>query len=516
MSRNPFSEFGQSSDVWESLGYGRTGGISSAYTYYQTKAHRDYDWLEKDRAAKSIQRKWKHFRYYNNLNKWRQKAAGPEEEVTESGWRDIGGNRRRLNVPGTWRDAAVEEIQQRINDYNVSAGGGFGGYDIAMSIVKRLAKLIGLGLGGMLIGGISAWKLYEKFKAIEDSQSSSDNPSKKPRVDDSSSRFRSKMVGIRRWGRVGRMRAPRGKIMKRRRNRSSKGGSKGGAVTFQHDVVTTYRKKRFNRRRSRRGRKSWRSFNNKLLRYQGNNVFKRNYNVTVATVAGSQSVFAIPGLFSFYGTATTWDDLFALYTAYVLKNTGGAGNSVYANTLTGTQDINSATKFYISNARMEMDITNTGSTPCVAEIYLCKARKTNAEFGANPGVDFQFSPLRVTGTTALGGTSQYVTPFDATVFCQMYKILSCKKVYLQPGGATDMSISARGMTFDPKELNGVTANTKGMYEGKGLFWFVVGTGSPEVTAVTNARFSACSLSVTTQRHYNVKVMSATPTTASIG
>lgn len=297
----------------------------------------------------------------------------------------------------------------------------------------------------------------------------------------------------RKHGRTGRRRA-----LRRRSGRGRKGGNK--AVTFQHDAVNTYRSKRLSRGKKRMYRRTEAMFSTQIA----NNQVKRTYTVELTSTQGVQAYSPMPGLFSLYGS-DQWDDLAQIFQHFIMRpldNTATVAN------MPGSGAVRFGNKMMFDKGYMEMDMCNNGTTPCVVEIYSCIFRGKNIS-GASPADDLVFPGAAPTGTTAeTTMQTQYVTPFDVAGFCQQWKIMGCKKIYLDVGKATDLATVARGFECKGSIFNDITANGDCALRGRTKFWFIVATGAP-VSVTGEVGFSPVKLDITIQRTYNFKVIPVT-------
>jgi hypothetical protein len=284
-------------------------------------------------------------------------------------------------------------------------------------------------------------------------------------------------------------------------------GSRDTAVTFQKDVVNMNKRHKPNRRTMRRAKKFKGKVRNVMLSEQPTNVYKTFFAQTATALAGAQTVAVIPGCYSMAGSAA-WDDLYSI-------SRGGTYatpiNAFAAGTVTGAMP----KKLFIKNAIEEFDISNTGATACVVELFECVCRSNWMNTGLNPFVNIQtgaelipFFSIVPAAQTALNQGVQYVTPYDSNLFCRYFKILSQKRIYLNAGAATDVVKHVRGATWDPAMYADQSATAaKTCWPGHTRFWIMIGTGSPVVASVSSAQFSASSLSYTVQRTYNYKQLS---------
>lgn len=309
-----------------------------------------------------------------------------------------------------------------------------------------------------------------------------------------------KVMGRRRFRRV---RRSRRRFSRRRR------GSK--AVTFQHDAVSAYR----GRRLSRGKRKAFRRSKMFIAKQLNTQIVRRVYSSTITSTAGTQVVSTMPGLFSLYGAASYWDDMYQIYNKFgnlPVDNTtvAGGGLGPVPNAAIGSIY---GQKMIFKSGFMEMDMTNTGATPCIVEIYTCVFRGKNSG-GSSPATDLVQGTAAPTGTTALTGTSQqYWVPFDSKAFTEQCKVMACKKIYLDPSKSSELTMGSRGCEIDGGAFADAQAATDYGIKGRTKFWLLVVTGAPAVTGGTSAQFSAVSLSITTQRTYKFKVMPVQYSTA---
>lgn len=263
--------------------------------------------------------------------------------------------------------------------------------------------------------------------------------------------------------------------------------SSGKAVTSFHDVVRTYRSRRLRRKTLKRMRRNYKRYLNNVTQAQAPQKIVFTGNKVVSGSAGAQGLGIIPGLFTGFGS-TGWRDMNAILTA----NAKDGSNLNHAPTIGGSL----ANKIYVKSGLMEMDITNTGSTACIVEIFECIVRKNTSNDSTFPqiGTPGNFLVSDYADESALTNVSQYYTPFDDTSFVRNHRILNCKKVYLAAGAATDIMIRSRGFLYDPAKVVGYAV------PGRSRFWVMCVTGSPQNNAGA-PNFSASQLSCVYQRTY---------------
>lgn len=274
------------------------------------------------------------------------------------------------------------------------------------------------------------------------------------------------------------------------------------AVTFQRDAVQTYRKRRVSRRTAYRAKKRRVRFQKKEVSLAANNIFRRVYSNATSITAGTQGIIYVPGLFSLTGSGG-WDDMAVI-----------SGNMVWTQSNTvasGSYAAKNNSKIWIRDGSMEMDIANTGSGAIIIEIFTCMTR--GYKNTSDPSGQYVLPSLVLNTGGQIPITQQYASPFDSYEFCKKNKILSCRKIYLNAGAATDMSMRKRGRMFDPEQLAEITGGTNYGVPGT-IYWMLIVTGAPVATGGTPAaQFSACSVAITAERSYNVKNLVTTQPTA---
>lgn len=299
-----------------------------------------------------------------------------------------------------------------------------------------------------------------------------------------------------------------------RRRRGGRGGGRGGssAVTFQRDAVNTYRARRVSRFARRRQRKAFKRSVGGQLRLLPNNIYRfATAGVCGGTALGTQGAQVIPMMYALYGDAGRWDDM------QVLMDSFGQTQNNQAN-VTGTQTTavrRVYNKLFFSKCTYDLDFTNTGATPCIVELYFLRSRM-QGEPTSDPSDDFIIGNLRPTGLNDLsaqvisGGAgsanlAQYISPFDSHNFCAKWKIGSCKKLYLDPGKSSDVSlISTKRKVLTGSNFSGVPANGSCQWEGNTTAILMIVTGAPAYNAGSPV-FSVSQVSWTSERSYNFKV-----------
>jgi len=266
-----------------------------------------------------------------------------------------------------------------------------------------------------------------------------------------------------------------------------------GWLTNQYDVKTQYRRRRMPRRR----RKAWvrkvrmvnHIVNNKLgSQYQ----MLRSFNNQTA-MAGNQGFFSA-GIYGENGSSSVAND-FGIDDLYNLDFKSGE-----------TSLIN---KWSLKSGVLDVEIVNIGSednlntmTIDCYEIICRKDMNAQGSSSFNGPADCfnkSFAEQDLLGTnTALGASIPGVTPFQASTFCQHFKILRKTRVLLSPGQATHfMYRDAKDRTYVYDQSSRPVCS-RGWYHG---FLFIC-----QGVATVGDYAGQINYSITAQRYYDyVKV-----------
>lgn len=257
--------------------------------------------------------------------------------------------------------------------------------------------------------------------------------------------------------------------------------TEGSVLSTQHDVVNRYRKKRMPKRRRRR----WVSFVKKVravelaaqpLQFYG---YQRTDRVTGAVNLQTYNSYMIGGT-----TVTNNDELYQIFQqAYSTLSIADASENI----------------IYMKSISLDIQITNTGLSGCIIDVYKVVCRKT---YNSAVTVHGQYTGALGELAAPSGGgsvttTNPSLTAFDAPNFCSYWKIISKKEILLGVNQTTTMQLrNARNKRIDGKLLS----TSPQAIPGYTVAYLFMIRGVPEFSAVS--RLAATDVTFAAQ--YNLK------------
>lgn len=198
-----------------------------------------------------------------------------------------------------------------------------------------------------------------------------------------------------------------------------------GPITEQHDAARRYLRRpmpRFKRRR-------WRSFTKRvqhvMLQSQALMSYTRDLTTSETWLANKQVTFG------YYLGGTLFGENDELNQAF---------RSAYGLiTSTSLDDY----KLFIKAMSLDLQLTNTGDSSCIVDVYTLNARKSSN--AAPQSIGTQYSTLYLEqqpGQTGVGpGPDEpSSTPFQNGLFCSYWKVMQKKEILLGPGNVTTMQM----------------------------------------------------------------------------
>jgi len=206
------------------------------------------------------------------------------------------------------------------------------------------------------------------------------------------------------------------------------------AMTFQHDSMVQYKRRKAPRKVVRRAKRSYKAFLKNEVKGLG--LTSRNIPSTFASglltptsYNNSQAIYTV-GLYGGILNSITWGDLAAIATAESFYEKSG--------------------KLFFRTAILESQVRNNSATAVlVADVYTVAARKESYN---DPASDWTLALTNVavaTGTTAVTPLCLGNTPFDAPGFGSSWIVLSKSTYRIGPGNSVYLTLKHnRKFVFD--------------------------------------------------------------------
>lgn len=276
----------------------------------------------------------------------------------------------------------------------------------------------------------------------------------------------------------------------------SKNGSSSGAVTYQHDTKSVYRRKRMPYRK----RKRWTGFVKKVraieFKDHASNHVVRAYSSPTIVVShtgsssqGAQSMTNV-GLYGISNEAENYSiagDLIDIWTEWCGTNPTAVLSQ----------------KMCFTTAISDVYITNTGTTTLIVDVYesYCRKDMTYAQgAGLFDTVGLSNFPNDQTGEKQLNASTFGVTPFQLPNYTTYFKIANKTKHVISPGNVVTWQCRdtrnrvIRGEHISPYYQSYVAK------KGLTRFWTIVATTPDGATSQDG------SYKITQSRTYNFKVL----------
>lgn len=206
-------------------------------------------------------------------------------------------------------------------------------------------------------------------------------------------------------------------------------GTVPSMISTQHDQSLRYRKTRMPRNRRNRWKGFTRRVKHVMLQMQQLVSYTKHYLSPLKDWAVNEQM--TDGQMLGGTTVTDNDELFQIF-----RNYYGSGFT------TSTVD---DLKLFVKSACLDLQVTNTGVTGCVIDVYFLKARKS---YATATRLDQQYlltyaeQPSGVAGS--LVGTPDAedpaTTPFQNSMFCEFWRIIAKKEVILAVGQTTTLQV----------------------------------------------------------------------------
>jgi len=230
------------------------------------------------------------------------------------------------------------------------------------------------------------------------------------------------------------------------------------AMTFQHDSMVQYKRRKAPRKKVRRAKRSYKAYLKNEAKGLG--LISRNTPssfasglLTPTSYSNSQAVYSV-GLFGGIYGSITWGDLAAIADAEALYLKAG--------------------KLFFRTAILETQVRNNHATAVlVADVYTVAARKEGYN---EPDADWDDGVFNQASTTGMGSaaTAQLgITPFDAPGFCSSwlirnktrYRISPGLSVYLQMRDSKDYQFNTERFEYDSGSTSVRTRMFRGLTKG---------------------------------------------------
>lgn len=222
-------------------------------------------------------------------------------------------------------------------------------------------------------------------------------------------------------------------------------------LTYDNDFKTDYRYRRMPRRRRRR----WVKFVKRV-----NAVVNRGMGLKKLTFQDLTRIQSLDGFTNGFSAL--------LYTPDAQVNSLSADlGTIFRNILGATAYDNINTfvdgdvdkKIRFESASMDITWRNIGSNPVIIDLYYVRARKTfglTSSDGANnchgiynlgftkQGQIVDEEDNALVGSVKSSAIDLGTTPFQSSLFCQTYKVLSKKRITIAPGNTVSMTLKDSG------------------------------------------------------------------------
>lgn len=252
---------------------------------------------------------------------------------------------------------------------------------------------------------------------------------------------------------------------------SSSGSS---ILTTQNDVSGRY----FRRRMPRRRRRAWVKFVRKVNQVVSSAQALSSYTQTLSVNTSSavdQMTTVGWGLYNVGGELAELPTMFT--------DTYGAASAPY-------------TKLLCKSGCLDIEISNTGSTAAIIDIYTLVCRKAyQSAVGVSSTWNSTFAAQQTTGAKASNNPAN--SAFQNPEFLKYFKVLSKREMRLDVGACSTLQMR------DPKNryIQGARLATEPQYlRGVSKVYMIQFHGAPENSAGT-ARLSAAALTISVQKSY---------------
>lgn len=219
-------------------------------------------------------------------------------------------------------------------------------------------------------------------------------------------------------------------------------------LTYDNDFKTDYRYKRMPKRRRRR----WKKFVKRV-----NAVVNRNQGLKKLLFQDIQRLTTPVNQCNYHSAMLYTPDArvndLSADIGTIFRNILGDVNYNDINTVTTQGDVDKKIRF--ESANMDVSWRNVGSNPVIIDLYYVRARKTFGLLSADTfnnaqgiyangfikqGLIIDEEDGTSVGTNKSFGIDIGTTPFQSSLFCQTYKVLSKKRITIAPGNTVTMTL----------------------------------------------------------------------------
>lgn len=276
-------------------------------------------------------------------------------------------------------------------------------------------------------------------------------------------------------------------------------GASGAGVTREHDLATTYRRKRMPGRK----RRAWKKFVKKVdavaEKHAGTTSVLFNQSLTKVAAANTQVMYGIT-LYGAYGetVAATGEAYYSdLERLTLTSRTTSVGVNVRNRHIT------------FKSAVLDVTVVNIDTSSCELDMYEFFVKKDTNEFSTlqaslgNAAFDPELFTMGALGPTTLLDSSVGATPFQFPAMMQYVTILKKTKVFLPPGGVSTYQMRLPGTKkyYTSTRDEDITSRMWGKRRWTRGIW-IVQKGCPDAAS----RASASTLRWSITRTYTLKTI----------
>lgn len=292
----------------------------------------------------------------------------------------------------------------------------------------------------------------------------------------------------------------------RSRTRTRRSGTRETQpLTYDNDFKTDYRYRRMPKRR----RRSWKRFVKKVT-----SVVNRGQGLKKLMYTDIQRIQAAENQCNYHSAMLYTPDArvgdLSADMGTIFRNILGAVNYDNINDVLVAGDVDKKIRFESGN--MDVSWRNVGSNPMIVDLYYVRCRKTFGLAGADTlnnaqgiyalGFVKQGQIEDVEEGNSVGSAKSYptevgTTPFQSSLFCQTYKVLSKKRITIAPGNTVSMTLK------DAKNRLVNATDTRARICMRGLthgYFFQI-YGVPGLSGATPVQALASDIIFTVQKRY---------------
>lgn len=276
-------------------------------------------------------------------------------------------------------------------------------------------------------------------------------------------------------------------------------------LTYDNDFKTDYRYKRMPKRR----RRNWKRFVKKV-----SSVVNRQQGLKKLMYTDIQRIQAVDNACSYHSAMLYTPDArvgdLSADMGTIFRNILGSVAYDNINDVTIAGDVDKKIRFESGN--MDVSWRNVGAAPVIVDLYYVKARKTFGLTGSDAlnntqgiyalGFVKQGQIIDEEDGNTVGSAKSFpievgTTPFQSSLFCQTYKVLSKKRITIAPGNTVSMTLK------DAKNrlVNATETRARICMRGLTHGYFFQTYGVPGLSGATPVQALASDIIFTVQKRY---------------